>query len=33
MLMNRVETALVNNARRALQRWYEVPVSQRLGGM
>lgn len=34
MLMNRVETALVNSPpRRALQRYYEVPLLRRLGGM
>lgn len=34
MLMNRVETALVNSPpRRALQRFYETPVLLRLGGM
>jgi SAM-dependent methyltransferase len=34
MLMNRVETALVNSPpRRALQRRYEVPVLRSLGGM
>ena len=34
MLMNRVETVLVNSPpRRALQRYYEVPVLQRFGGM
>ena len=33
MLMNRIETALVNSApRRALQRFYEVPLLARLGG-
>ncbi len=33
MLMNRVETILVNSsARRALQRWYETPALLRLGG-
>ena len=33
MLMNRVETALVNSPpRRALQRFYEVPALRRLGG-
>lgn len=33
MLMNRVETALVNSPpRRWLQRYYEVPALQRLGG-
>lgn len=33
MLMNRVETALVNSApRRALQRFYETPTLLRLGG-
>ncbi|MFR9802677.1 class I SAM-dependent methyltransferase [Pseudonocardia sp. RS010] len=33
MLMNRVETALINSPpRRALQRYYEVPALQRLGG-
>ena len=33
MLMNRVETALVNSGpRRALQRWYETPALLRLGG-
>lgn len=32
MLMNRVETVLVDSAPRAwLQRWYEVPLLQRLG--
>ncbi|MGH3921109.1 MAG: hypothetical protein ACRDSG_19060 [Pseudonocardiaceae bacterium] len=32
MLMNRVETALVNSApRRCLQRHYEVPWMRRLG--
>ena len=34
MLMNRVETALVNSPpRRALQRFYETPTLLRLGGM
>lgn len=34
MLMNRVETVLVNSApRRALQRFYETPVLLRLGGV
>ena len=33
MLMNRIETALVNSGpRRALQRWYESPALLRLGG-
>lgn len=33
MLMNRVETALVNSPpRRALQRFYEIPTLLRLGG-
>lgn len=33
MLMNRVETILVNSgARRTLQRWYETPALLRLGG-
>ena len=33
MLMNRVETALINSApRRALQRFYEAPLLVRLGG-
>lgn len=33
MLMNRVETALINSPpRRWLQRWYEVPWLRRLGG-
>ena len=33
MLMNRVETIVVNSgARRALQRWYETPALLRLGG-
>jgi SAM-dependent methyltransferase len=33
MLMNRVESALINSApRRWLQRWYEVPWLRRLGG-
>jgi ubiquinone/menaquinone biosynthesis C-methylase UbiE len=33
MLMNRLETALVNSfARRALQRFYEAPLLARLGG-
>ncbi|MDT0276113.1 class I SAM-dependent methyltransferase [Blastococcus goldschmidtiae] len=33
MLMNRVETILMNSgARRALQRWYEAPALLRLGG-
>ncbi|MCF6509076.1 class I SAM-dependent methyltransferase [Blastococcus sp. MG754426] len=33
MLMNRIETALVNSGpRRALQRWYETPALLRLGG-
>ena len=33
MLMNRVETVLVNSApRRALQRYYEVPALRRFGG-
>ena len=33
MLMNRVETALINSApRRALQRFYEAPLLTRLGG-
>lgn len=33
MLMNRIETAVINNpARRALQRWYETPLLQKLGG-
>jgi SAM-dependent methyltransferase len=33
MLMNRVETALINSApRRALQRFYEAPLLARLGG-
>ena len=33
MLMNRVETALINSfPRRALQRFYEVPLLARLGG-
>ena len=33
MLMNRVETALINSApRRWLQRWYEVPWLRSLGG-
>ena len=33
MLMNRVETALINSApRRWLQRGYEVPWLRRLGG-
>ncbi|OLT24108.1 SAM-dependent methyltransferase [Actinomadura sp. CNU-125] len=31
--MNRIETAVINNpARRAVQRWYEAPLLQRLGG-
>lgn len=34
MLMNRVETALVNSPpRRALQRFYETPMLLRLGGL
>ncbi|GAA2632035.1 class I SAM-dependent methyltransferase [Actinomadura fulvescens] len=33
MLMNRIETVVINNpVRRALQRWYEAPVLERLGG-
>lgn len=33
MLMNRIESALVNSGpRRALQRWYETPALLRLGG-
>ncbi|CCG02852.1 class I SAM-dependent methyltransferase [Blastococcus saxobsidens] len=33
MLMNRIETALVDSRpRRALQRWYETPALLRLGG-
>jgi SAM-dependent methyltransferase len=33
MLMNRVETALINSPpRRWLQRWYEMPWLRRLGG-
>jgi len=33
MLMNQIETLAINNpARRALQRWYEVPLLRRLGG-
>ena len=33
MLMNRIETALINSfPRRALQRFYEVPLLARLGG-
>lgn len=33
MLMNRTEILVVDNpARRALQRWYEAPTLQRLGG-
>jgi len=33
VLMNRIETALVNSGpRRLLQRFYEVPLLARLGG-
>ncbi|MDX2914044.1 MULTISPECIES: hypothetical protein [Streptomyces] len=33
MLMNRIETAAVNSpARRALQRFYEVPALMKLAG-
>lgn len=33
MKLNRIETALMNNpARAALQRWYEAPLLERLGG-
>lgn len=33
MLMNRIETAVINSAaRRGLQRYYEAPLLARLGG-
>jgi len=33
MLMNKIETAVINNpVRRVLQRWYEAPLLRRLGG-